>query len=144
MKYVEKIVSLFVLTLIVTSALFLSGCAKTQGTHREVVDRLVIRNMTNAPLTDLALRVPEKEVLVAANMILPYREYILGFPPRKNARVHAILSWKHRGKVYKRDLETFIPDDLDKQKFSRFVILVGNDGALHSEIETYRADDELF
>lgn len=128
----------FILFFLLVCLFGVLGCASTPlSKTREQVNQLVIRNMTSAPLYNVDLRIPDREVLVSVNLILPHREYSLGFPAREHARATSLLSWVHRTYKYEKSVDTHIPENLDTSYPARVVILIGDSGQVWSEVEPY-------
>jgi len=124
------------LILLCLCSIMFEGCAALNTDQNEFINELIIRNDTNSALYDVTLRVPEKDIIVSTNFILPYREYSLGFPALENKRNRATLSWVHNGMIFRQEIKTEIPINIDKNKTSRVVIRIRNDGQMHSAIET--------
>ena len=93
--------------------LALNGCVGITSKPNEIINELIIRNDTNQSMYDVVLRVVGTHIIVSTNMILPYRDYGLGFPQIENERRVATLSWKHNNTPYTREIRTIIPDDID-------------------------------
>ena len=115
----------------------LIGCTKPHVVRHEVIDALVIRNLTDSPLTDIKLKVTANGTVVGTNMILPQQEYSIGFQANENERAAATLTWTLRNNTYQSAINTIIPEGLEPGVLSRVVIRIKDNGALLSVIEPY-------
>jgi len=102
--------------------------------ENELLNELIIRNDTNSVLKDVTLRVPAKNIIVSTNLILPHREYSLGFQARENKRDAATLSWTYQGINYVRDIESVVSKYIDNTIAARVVITISANGQLQSSI----------
>jgi len=110
------------------------GCAGMSTGHNEFINELVIRNETNQALEDVTLRVPTKNIIVSTNLILPQRDYSMGFQALENERNPAILSWIVNGIQHEQDIKSKISKDIDISKSAMVVISIHADGSIQSSI----------
>ena len=130
---------LFKLFNVLVACGFMSSCIVSPPTQldREIINALVIKNETSVALLNVTLRVPEKHKIVKTNKVLPRQEYSLGFQASRNERDYATLTWTHRNQTYTREINTYIPEDIESSVASRVVIRIGENGYLGSKIEPY-------
>lgn len=117
----------------------LGGCSGLAGGPKESINEIVIRNETRQVLQDIALRVPERHVIVSANFVLPLRDYSLGFRPVEYQQRYATLSWIQDGTHYSREIKTEVPSKINPDKAYRIVIRVLAGGEIRSVMERHSA-----
>ncbi len=122
---------------VVILLLIMTSCVQVPSAKNETIDELIIRNETNSELVDVALRVPDQHILVSVNLILPNREYSLGFRNLENQRDDAILSWVHRQRSYTRRIDTPIPKIINHELIYRVIITVSDNGQISSRLEPH-------
>ena len=133
MKAIRPVQYLFALVLI-------QGCAGLNSGENERIDQLVIVNQTEYLLKDVILSVPDKNIIVSANAILPYRNYTLGFPERENRRERAVLSWWQNGQQYRREIEIEIPQNPEKSLVYTAVVTISDNGKMTSILQPHSAN----
>lgn len=131
----ETLKALEFLWVIVVAVAMVSGCSTLSLNQREVIDTLVIHNMTSADAENVVLHVSGTQRSVGTSRILPFRSYTLGFPAVRNERAAATLSWTHRNQEHTRVINTIVPPDIATEKPLRVVIRIENGGGLSSRIE---------
>ena len=119
--------------ILVIALVCVSSCVQLPTQKNETINELIIRNNTNSELLDVALRVPDKNLLISVNLILPHREYSLGFRELENQRDQAVITWIHRRRSYTRRIDAPIPETLDRQLTYRAVIII-HDNAIDNII----------
>ena len=86
----------------ISFALFImSACATTP---EQKLDTLIIQNMTNVPVFDAALRIPETGGIVSCSTILSGADCSVGFSERANDNNQTVLSWKQNERKYQKPL----------------------------------------
>ena len=115
----------------------MNACATPKVVTHEVIDALVIRNLTDTPLTDVKLKVTATGTIVGTNRILPQQEYSVGFQANENERAAATLTWTQGDATYQSAINTLVPDDIPPGTLSRVIIRIKEKGALLSVIEPY-------
>jgi len=112
----------------------LTSCAGMNSGHNEFINELVIRNETSQVLEEVTLRVPTQHIIVSTNLILPHRDYSMGFQAVENERHPATLSWVANGVNHEEDIKSKISKDIDLSKAAVVVISIFADGSIQSTI----------
>lgn len=127
MKRITKILVILVL-------FDLAGCLSITPTSNELINQLIIQNNSDDTLGNVVLRVPLKNIIVSTNLILPRRQYVLGFPELENEHNEAILSWTRRNVTYKQNINNNISALIDYENPGKVLLSINSDNQLNAVI----------